>query len=111
MTHPTPAFPRGRRRRIFLAAVAVILLGLGPPASAQRRWVVAFANLTEEPGVTVEATGFTGLEIRESFALAARPSPIDLVFYDNHRDDARAVVLHVEVDPARDGRASEEIAE
>jgi ribose transport system substrate-binding protein len=91
MTYPTPALPRGRRRRIILAGVAIILLSLGPPSSAQRRWRVAFANLTEEPGVTVEGTGFTGAEIRESFALAARPYPIDLVFYDNRRDDARAV--------------------
>jgi ribose transport system substrate-binding protein len=95
---PTPAIPRGRRRRgvrglarIVVAAVAVILVGIGPPASAQRRWVVAFANLTEEPGVTLEGTGFTGPEVRESFTLAARPYPIDLVFYDNHRDDGRAV--------------------
>lgn len=95
---PTPAIPRGRRRRrvrgplwIVVAAVAVILIGIGPPASAQRRWVVAFANLTEEPGVTLEGTGFTGPEVRESFTLAARPYPIDLVFYDNRRDDVRAV--------------------
>ena len=95
---PTPAIPRGRRRRrvrgslwIVVAAVAVIVVGIGPPASAQRRWVVAFANLTEEPGVTLEGTGFTGAEVRESFTLAARPHPIDLVFYDNRRDDVRAV--------------------
>ena len=74
-----------------MAAVAVIVVGIGPPASAQRRWVVAFANLTEEPGVTLEGTGFTGAEVRESFTLAARPHPIDLVFYDNRRDDVRAV--------------------
>ena len=95
---PTPAIPRGRRRRrvrgrvwIVVAAVAVIVVGIGPPASPQRRWVVAFANLTEEPGVTLEGTGFTGPEVRESFMLAARPHPIDLVFYDNRRDDVRAV--------------------
>ena len=95
---PTPAIPRGRRRRrvrgrvwIVVAAVAVIVVGIGPPASPQRRWVVAFANLTEEPGVTLEGTGFTGPEVRESFTLAARPHPIDLVFYDNRRDDVRAV--------------------
>ena len=88
---PTPAIPRGRRRRrvrgllwVVVAAVAVIVVGIGPPSSAQRRWVVAFANLTEEPG-------FTGAEVRESFTLAARPHPIDLVFYDNRRDDVRAV--------------------
>ena len=95
---PTPAIARGRRRRrvrgslwVVVAAVAVIVVGIGPPASTQRRWVVAFANLTEEPGVTLEGTGFTGAEVRESFTLDVRPHPIDLVFYDNRRDDVRAV--------------------
>ena len=96
----TPAFPRERRHRRLraplgpaLACLVAVLLaaGIGSPASGQRRWVVAFANITEEPGVTLEGTGFTGAEIRESFNLAARPLPIDLVFYDNRRDDARAV--------------------
>src|SRR5438093_1091434 len=52
MMLPTPAIPRGRRRRrvrgplwVVVAAVAVIVVGIGPPASAQRRWVVAFDNL------------------------------------------------------------------
>ena len=57
----------------------------------ERRYTVAFANLTEEPGVTVEGTGFTGRDVREGFALAARRHPIDLVFYDNQRDNARAL--------------------
>jgi ribose transport system substrate-binding protein len=61
------------------------------PGEAQRRYVVAFANLTEEPGVTVEGTGFTGREIRESFTLAARAHPVEMVFYDNQRDEARTV--------------------
>src|SRR5437870_421263 len=98
MMLPTPAFRRERRRRrvhaplrILLAAAAVTLIAGGLTASAQRRWVVAFANLTEEPGVTLEATGFTGPEVRESFALAARSYPLEIVFYDNRRDDARAV--------------------
>src|ERR1043165_4638603 len=98
MMFSTPAVPRGRRRRcvrtplaIVIVAVAAIVLGLGAPSSGQRRWIVAFANVTEEPGVTLEGTGFTGPEVRESFTLSARPYPIDLVFYDNRRDDARAV--------------------
>jgi ABC-type sugar transport system substrate-binding protein len=96
MRLPTPAIPRGRRRRrvrgaLAILAAAVVVVGIGLPASAQRRWVVAFANLTEEPGVTLEGTGFTGPEVRESFTLAARPYPVELVFYDNRRDDARAV--------------------
>jgi len=72
----------------------VVALALAPafaPASAQRTFVIAFANLTEEPGVTLEGTGFTGREIRESVALAARGLPVEMVYYDNQRDDARAL--------------------
>jgi ABC-type sugar transport system substrate-binding protein len=39
----------------------------------------------------VEGTGFTGREIRESFELAARSFPVEMVYYDNQRDDARAL--------------------
>jgi ribose transport system substrate-binding protein len=87
---------RGRRRprvgpvMAGLAALLLVAAGLGP-AGAQRRYVVAFANLTEEPGVTVEGTGFTGREIRESFVLAARAHPVEMVYYDNQRDDAHAL--------------------
>jgi hypothetical protein len=70
--------------------LGLLAAGLAP-GEAQRRYVVAFANLTEEPGVTVEGTGFTGREIRESFTLAARAHPVEMVFYDNQRDEARAV--------------------
>ncbi|HMH76089.1 MAG TPA: substrate-binding domain-containing protein, partial [Candidatus Udaeobacter sp.] len=73
-----------------LGAVGLLAAALAP-VEAQRRYVVAFANLTEEPGVTVEGTGFTGREIRESFTLAARAHPVEMVFYDNQRDEARAV--------------------
>ena len=95
MKHPAPASsPRGRRRPYVrgLAAVlvALLLFAVGP-VLAQRQYVVAFANLTEEPGVTVEGTGFTGRDIRESFVLAARAHPIEMVYYDNQRDDARAL--------------------
>src|SRR4029450_3880227 len=86
------------RRRFFLgiATAAVLLLSqLAGPAfvavAQERRYTVAFANLTEEPGKTLEGTGFTGREVRESFVLAARRYPIDLVFYDNQRDPAKAL--------------------
>ena len=97
MRHRAPAVPaRGCRRShvrpLALGVLAALVLGAGlGPAVAQRQYVVAFANLTEEPGVTVEGTGFTGREIRESFVLAARAHPIEMVFYDNQRDDARAM--------------------
>ena len=69
-----------------------MLLAVGlAPAGAQRTYVVAFANLTEEPGVTLEGTGFNGREIRESFTLAARAYPVEMVYYDNQRDDTRAL--------------------
>jgi len=73
--------------------VVAVVLGAGPGLAQgqERRWVVGFANVTEEPGVTLEGTGFTGREVRESFALAARGYPVDLVFYDNQRDSARAL--------------------
>ena len=97
MRHRAPAVPargcrRSHARPLALGVLAALVLGAGlGPAVAQRQYVVAFANLTEEPGVTVEGTGFTGREIRESFVLAARTHPIEMVFYDNQRDDARAM--------------------
>jgi len=73
---------------LLLSALAAGSLGA---AAQERRYTVALANLTEEPGTTLEGTGFTGREVRESFALAVRRYPIDLVFYDNHRDPRKAL--------------------
>lgn len=91
-----PTLRLGRRRfavvvlRVGVLAV-LVLLTWQRAAAQERRYTVAFANLTEEPGVTLEGTGFTGREVRESFVLAARLYPIDLVFYDNQRNRARAL--------------------
>jgi len=82
---------RARAVRGAVAAALLLLAGAAGAAAPERRYTIAFANATEEPGVTVEGTGFTGAEIRQSFILAARTLPIDLVFYDNHGDDARAI--------------------
>jgi ribose transport system substrate-binding protein len=78
----------------MLAVLVAAAAGQG--RADDKRYTVAFANLTEEPGVTLEATGFTGREVSDSFRLAARRLPVDLVFYDNRRD-ARAAL-----DNARD---------
>ena len=78
---------------MLLIAVATAILAALPAGADGRRYTIAFANLTEEPGVMLEGTGFTVREVRESFALAARRLPIDLVFYDNRRD-ARAAVAN-----------------
>ncbi len=89
-----PASRPGRGRPLLAAVwlVTGLLLPLWAASHAQeRRYTVAFANLTEEPGVTLEGTGFTGREIRESFRLAARHLPVDLLFYDNQRDGGKAL--------------------
>jgi ribose transport system substrate-binding protein len=88
----SPAPVRGRRRFLVGSVALTGTLARAWVAHGQeRRYMVAFANLTEEPGVTLEGTGFTGREVRESFALAARRYPIDMVFYDNARDGRKAL--------------------
>ena len=49
------------------------------------------ANLDETPGVTLEGLGFTGAEVRRSFELAARTLPVDMLYFDNAGDPARAI--------------------
>jgi ABC-type sugar transport system substrate-binding protein len=91
-----PAHVRERQSRAllavgaFLTAVSLVTAAF-PAASQPRRYTIAFANITEEPGLTLEGTGFTGADVRQSFVLAARGQPIDLVLYDNHQDAAKAL--------------------
>src|SRR5438094_772123 len=76
------------RRRSFLAGLLACYL----PAWAEgRRFRIAFANLDETPGVTLEGLGFTGTELRRSFELAARTLPVEMVYFDNASDPTRAV--------------------
>ena len=80
------------RRRLFLAGM--LACGLAPMRAAgteARRFRIALANLDETPGVTLEGLGFTGSEVRRSFELAARTLPVDMLYYDNAGDPARAV--------------------
>ncbi len=91
-----PAQIRGRRPLAAFAvwallAAAFLVAAAFPAVSQPRRYTVAFANITEEPGLTVEGTGFTGADVRQSFVLAARGQPIDLVLYDNQKDAAKAL--------------------
>jgi ABC-type sugar transport system substrate-binding protein len=79
----------GLRRRSFLAAV--LAGGLGPARAEGRRFRIALANLDETAGVTLEGLGFTGVELRRSFELASRTMPIDMLYFDNAGDPARAV--------------------
>jgi ribose transport system substrate-binding protein len=77
-----------RRALLAGAATAVAMRAQGDETGPL---TIAFANISEDPAVRLESTGFTGADVRESFALAARTRPIELVFYDNALDPAKAV--------------------
>ena len=83
--------PLARRRAFLRFATATTLATPGIVAAQQRRFAVAFANLTNDPGARFEGLGFSGEEVRSSFVLAARSLPIDLILYDNAREQAKAV--------------------
>jgi ribose transport system substrate-binding protein len=82
---------RGRllRRRLFLAGA--FACGLTPVWAADRRFRIALANLDETPGATLDGLGFTGADVRRSFELAARTLPVEMLYFDNAGDPARAV--------------------
>src|SRR5215831_466568 len=85
---------RGLRRRSFLAALPALACGLGVVRAVRaeaRRFKIALANLDETPGVTLEGLGFTGADVRSSFELAARTRPVDMLYFDNGGDPARAI--------------------
>ena len=83
MTAATPA--------ALLAGLACRLPLSAPSRAEARRCRIAFANLDETPGVTLEGLGFTGAEVRRSFELAARTLPVDMLYFDNAGDPARAI--------------------
>jgi ribose transport system substrate-binding protein len=85
---------RGLRRRRFLTGLLALACGLGPAKAVRaesRRFRIALANLDETPGVTLEGLGFTGADVRSSFEFAARTRPVDMLYFDNAGDPARAV--------------------
>src|ERR1700745_4150669 len=77
------------RRRSLLAAM--LACGLGAARAEGWRFRSALANLDETPGVTLEGLGFSGSDLRRSFELAARTLPVDMLYFDNAGDPARAV--------------------
>src|ERR1700686_5306406 len=77
------------RRRAFLATL--LACGFGPVRAEARRYRIALADLDETPGVTLEGLGFTGTDVRRSFELAARTLPVEMLYFDNAGDPARAV--------------------
>jgi ribose transport system substrate-binding protein len=78
--HGVAAPQLGRRQVITLLAGA---LTMTLAHAGERRYGIAFANLNDDPTVHVEGLGFTGVEVRRSFELAARTLPLDIIYYDN----------------------------
>jgi ribose transport system substrate-binding protein len=76
-------------RRWLLAGLAAV--GRTRATAQERRFRMAFANSDETRGVTLEGLGFTGEEVRRGFELAARTLPVDMMYFDNAGDPARAI--------------------
>src|SRR5215475_11321553 len=79
----------GVDRRFFLAGLGAC--GFGPVRAETRRYRIALAVLDKTPGVTLDGLGFTGAQLQRGFELASRTLPIDMLYYDNAGDSARAV--------------------
>jgi ribose transport system substrate-binding protein len=77
------------RRRPLLAGLLASCLGSA--RAETRRYRIAFANLDETAGVTLEGLGFTGVDVRRGFELAARTLPVDMLYFDNAGDPERAI--------------------
>jgi ribose transport system substrate-binding protein len=84
-----PAFHM--KRRHFLLAILAVASSARAAGGEARRFRVAFANLNETPGTSIEGLGFSGDEIRRSFELASRGLPLDVIYYDNGGDAAKAL--------------------
>jgi ribose transport system substrate-binding protein len=80
---------QGLQRRLLIAGS--LICAIRPVRAGRRRFRIAFANLDETTGVTLEGLGFTGAEVRRSFELAARTLPVDMLYFDNAGDPARAI--------------------
>jgi len=103
-------------RRPFLAGS--LACGLSAARAETKRFRIALA-LDETPGVTLEGLGFTGSEVRSSFQLAARTLSVDMSYYDNAGDPARAIAnaetaiaakVDLLIEYNADARANDEIA-
>lgn len=85
---------RAARRRPSRRAVLAAILAVGGARAlnaAPQRHRIALANLDETLAVTLNGLGFTGADVRSGFELAARRLPVDMLFFDNANDPARAL--------------------
>jgi ribose transport system substrate-binding protein len=84
--------PRMERRQVLAALVGAALTAVSAHArESGGRFLIAFANLNEDPAVHLEGLAFTGAEVRRSFELASRTLPVELIYYDNAGDGEKAI--------------------
>ena len=72
------------------AATAWLMSAVAAPDPVHR-YRIAFACVSDDPGVRLEGLGFSCAEVRMSFELAARSLPVELIFYDNRSDPGIAI--------------------
>jgi ABC-type sugar transport system substrate-binding protein len=78
------------RRQVLAGFFGTLTIGV-VGAEEQPRFLVAFANLNDDPSARVEGLGFSGADVRRSFELAARTLPVDMIYYDNAGDPEAAL--------------------
>jgi ribose transport system substrate-binding protein len=80
-----------RRRLLLGGAIALIAAATGGAEAQERRFRIAFANQNEEPSIRLDGLGFTGMDVRRSFELAARTMPVEMIYYDNASESEKAL--------------------
>jgi ribose transport system substrate-binding protein len=80
-----------RRRLVLGGAIALFAAAISGAGAQERRFRIAFANQNEEPSIRLDGLGFTGMDVRRSFELAARTMPVEMIYYDNAGEGEKAL--------------------
>jgi ribose transport system substrate-binding protein len=72
-------------------AIALLDAATSGVGAQGRRFRIAFANQNEEPSIRLDGLGFTGMDVRRSFELAARTMPVEMIYYDNAGEGEKAL--------------------
>ena len=81
----------GRRQVLTALVGAALAAASGHARESGGHFLIAFANLNEDPAVHLEGLAFTGAEVKRSFELASRTLPVELIYYDNAGDGEKAI--------------------
>src|SRR5262249_26524143 len=80
-----------RRRLLVGGAVALVAAATSGAWAQGRPFRIAFANQNEDPGIRLDGLGFTGIDVRRSFELAARTMPVEVIYYYNAGEGEKAL--------------------